>query len=110
MNKSLSMIVLVLLATGCGALRISPKGCRTDAVWGASPLATREITKAEVDEENVLDIKAKEQFFVFSNREVKLRELLNEHGIKCEEVKKLRVVMKTSWFVFREVSLKVVKK
>jgi hypothetical protein len=110
MKKSLTLMVLVLLATGCGALRVSPKGCRTDAVWGANPLATREITKAEVEEEKVLDVKAKEHFLVFTDREVRLRTLLEEHGIKCDEVKKLRIVMSTSWFVLREISLKVVKK
>jgi hypothetical protein len=109
-RKSSSLIVLVLLATGCGALRISPQGCRTDAVWGASPTSTREITRAEVEEEKVMDVKAKEKFFVFHDREIKLRHLLEENGINCGEVKKLRVVISTSWFAWREVALKVVKK
>jgi len=110
MKKSCSLIVLVLLATGCGALRVTPKGCKTDAVWGANPLATREITKAEVAEEETLDIRAKERFFVFVDKEVTIQSLLEEHGINCSEVKKLRVVMSSSWLFFREISLKVVRK
>lgn len=110
MKKSCSLIVLVLLATGCGALRVTPKGCKTDAVWGANPLSTREITKAEVEEEQILDIRARERYFVFGDKEVSIASLLKEHGIQCSEVKKLRVVMSSSWLVLREISLKVVRK
>ena len=109
MKQSLFMMALVLFSTGCGALRINPKSCRTDAVWGSSPNSSRGITHEVMEEERVIDIKAKEQFFVFYDRDIRLRDLLNEHGIKCEEVKKLRLVMSTSWFFWREVSLKVVK-
>lgn len=109
MKKLFFMMALVLSATGCGALRINPKSCKTDAIWGISPNATRGITRDEQEEERVIDIKAKEQFFVFYDRDVRLRDLLEEHGIKCEEVKRLRLVINTSWFFWREVSLKVVK-
>lgn len=109
MKKLFFMMALVLSATGCGALRINPKSCKTDAVWGLSPNAVRGITREEQEEDRVVDIKAKEQFFVFYDRDIRLRDLLSEHGIKCEEVKKLRLVMSTSWFFWREVSLKVVK-
>lgn len=109
MKKLGVWMVLVLSATGCGALRINPKSCKTDAVWGTSPNAVRGITREEQEEERVIDIKAKEQFFVFYDRDIRLRDLLEEHGIKCEEVKRLRLVMNTSWFFWREVSLKVVK-
>ena len=104
------MMALVLFSTGCGALRVNPKSCKTDAVWGLSANAVRGITRAELEEEKVIDIKAKEQFLVFYDRDIRLRDLLFEQGIKCEEVKKLRVVINTSWFFWREISLKVVKK
>lgn len=100
---------LVLFATGCGTFRVNPKSCKTNAVWGASPTSSREITREELEEEKIIDLKTKEEFYVFYNRDLRLRDLLEEHGIKCEEVKKLRVVIKTSWFFMREVSLKVVK-
>lgn len=103
------LILLFLLATGCGTLRVNPKGCKTLAVWGASPTSSREITREELDDEKVIDLKTKEEFYVFYDRDLRLRDLLAEHGIKCEEVKKLRVVIKTSWFFVREVSLKVVR-
>lgn len=110
MKKSLFMMALVLFSTGCGALKINPKSCRTDAIWGASPNAVRGITREEQEDERVIDLKAKEEFFVFYDQDVRLRDLLAEHGMKCEEVKKLRLTIKTSWFFWREVSLKVVKK
>lgn len=109
MRKTAFVMMLVLFSTGCGALKINPKSCKTDAVWGSSPNSSRAITHDEIAEEESIDLKAKESFFVFYNRDIRLRDLLNEHGIKCEEVKKLRLVMKTSWFFVREISLKVVK-
>lgn len=109
MKKLVVVISFVLLTTGCGTLRINPKSCKTSAVWGATPASSREITREELEEEKVIDLKTKEEFYVFYDRDLRLRDLLEEHSIKCEEVKKLRVVIKTSWFFMREVSLKVVK-
>lgn len=104
------MVFTVMLATGCGALRINPKSCKTEGVWGANPNSTREITREEVLDEKVLDIKSKEEYFVFYDRDIRLRDILAAEGIKCEEVKKLRVVVTTSWFFKREVRVLVVKK
>ena len=108
--KITMMVFMLLLATGCGALRINPKGCRTDAVWGSNPNSTREITREDLEEESTVDIKSKEDFFVFYDRDLRLRDLLEEHGISCAEVKKLRVVVTTSWFFKREIRVLVVKK
>lgn len=100
MKKSLCLMSLVLLAS-CGSLRIIPKNCKTTAVWGTSAVNSKE---------SVIDIKAKETFYVFSDLDLKLGDLLEENGIRCEEVKSVRVVVSTSWFFMRDVSLKVVKK
>ena len=108
--KITTMVFMLLLATGCGALRINPKGCRTDAVWGSNPLSTREITRENLEDKSTIDLKSKEVFFVFYDRDIRLRDILEEHGVKCEEVKKLRVVITTSWFFKREVNILVVKK
>ena len=104
------MVFIVLLATGCGALRINPKSCKTEGVWGANPNSSREITREEIEDEKTLDIKSKEEFYVFYDRDVRLRDILAEQGIKCEEVKKLRVIVTTSWFFKREIRVLVVKK
>lgn len=103
------LVLTMVFLTGCGSLKITPRSCKTNAIWGTNPESTREITREELEEEQVIDIKARELFYVFYDRELRLRDLLEEHGIKCEEVKKLRVQIKTSWFFVREVFLKVVK-
>ncbi len=108
-TKALLVVVAGMCLTGCGSLRVNPKGCQTDGVWGSNPKSTRAITKGEIEEENSIDLKASENFLVFYNRDLRLRDLLEEHNIKCAEVKKIRVAVTTKWFFIREVSLKVVK-
>ena len=111
MKQSLFIMALVLFSTGCGVLKVNSKGCKTDAVWGASPNSSRGLSreKMKAEEDVFLDIKGREQFSVFFDREVWLSGLLEEHNINCSEVKKLRMVINTSWFFWREISLKVVK-
>ena len=109
MKQSLFIMALVLFSTGCGALKCNPKSCKTNAIWGASINSPRSYTLGKIQMEEVIEIKTKEQFLVFYDRELELRELLSEHDIKCSEVKSLRLIMSTSWFFWRKVSLKVVK-
>ena len=108
--KITMMVFMLLLATGCGALRINPKSCRTDAVWGSNPLSSREVIRENLEDKSTINIKSKESFFVFYDRDIRLRDILKKHGVRCEEVKKLRVVITTSWFFKREVNILVVKK
>ena len=109
MKQSLFMMALVLFSTGCGVLKVNPKSCKTDAIWDASINSSRSYTLGNVELEEVIEIKAKEQFLVFYDTELELKELLLEHDIECSDVKRLRLIMSTSWFFWREVSLKVVK-
>ena len=109
MKQSFFIMALVLFSTGCRALKVNPKSCKTDAIWGASFNSPRSHTFGKIEIEEVIEIKAQEQYLVFFDRDLLLRDLLSEHGIQCSEVKKLRLVMSTSWFFCREVSLKVVK-
>ena len=109
MKQSFFIMALVLFSTGCGVLKVNPKSCKTDAIWGASLKSPKSYTFGKVEIEEVIEIKAQEQFLVFFDQDLSLSDLLNEHGIQCSEVKKLRMVMSTSWFFWREVSLKVVK-
>ncbi|MBY0416028.1 MAG: hypothetical protein K2Q18_17790 [Bdellovibrionales bacterium] len=110
MKKSGCLIALVLLSTGCGALRITPRSCKTDAIWGANPDSTRGLTKIEALEEENMEIINKGKIFVLGNREIKLRDLLEESGIHCDDVRKIRVVIGTTAFFWRDITLKVLKK
>jgi hypothetical protein len=107
--KSILIVCFLFSLVSCGSLRVNPKGCQTDGVWGSNPKATRAISKGEMEEEKSIDLKATENFLVFYNRDLRLKDLLEEHNIKCVEVKKIRVAVTTKWFFIREVSLKVVK-
>lgn len=108
MSKSI-LFLLLFVCSSCGSLKISPKACQTNGIWGTSPQSSREITKEDLDEEQFIDLKNQETFLVFYDREIRMKDLLSEHNIKCEEVKKLRIEIETSWFFIRKIALKVVK-
>ncbi len=103
------LVLAMFFLTGCGSLKINPRACRTNAVWGSSPYSTRGLTRDEMMDEKVMNLKARETFLVFYDRNLRLLDLLKEHGIKCEDVKRIRVEIKTTLFFIREVVLKVVK-
>ena len=109
MKRIVLIVFILLFASSCGTLKITPRSCKTKAVWGSSPLSSRENTRREMDDEKIIDLKAKDDFYVFYDREIKIADILMDHGIHCKDVKKLRVEITTSWFFKREVSLKVIK-
>lgn len=100
--------MVISTTAGCGALRINPKGCKTDALWGSNPLSSREITKEEMEDAQ-REVTGKKELTVITDTDIRLRDLLEENGIKCGEVKKLRVRISTKWIFFREIELKVIK-
>ncbi len=100
MKKLVIILGTVLMISGCGSLKVNPKSCKSSAVWGSG---------TEQVDEKVIDLKAKERFYVFYDRDLRIRDLLEEHGIKCEEIKSLRIEISTTMFFLRKVSLKVVK-
>lgn len=108
MKKWVWFFLMVYLSAGCAALRINPKGCKTNALWGSNPLSSREITREEV-EDSRKEITGKKKLTVVTDTDIRLRDLLEENGIKCSEVKKIRVQISTRWIFFREIDLKVIK-
>lgn len=108
MKKSWFFIIAGFLFVSCGTLRVTPKGCKTKAVFAANPEASREVTNEELeDKEN--EITAKKTLIVIKDTEIRIKDLLHEKGLGCEDVKKLRVRIRTSWFFSREVEIKAVK-
>lgn len=108
MKKTIFFILMGSLLASCGTLRVNPKGCRTKAVFAANPEASREVTNEELeDEKNEITIRKK--ISVIDDTEIRIKDLLQEKGLKCEDVKKLRVRISTSWFFNREVEIKAVK-
>lgn len=109
MKKYSSLLCILFLVTSCGSLTITPKGCKTNAVWGANPLSSREITREELLEERELEKRFNESFTVFYDKSVRLKDLLEKNGIKCEDLKKIRVQISTSYFLKRDVQLIVIQ-
>lgn len=108
MKKVLFFIIAGFLFVSCGSLSVSPKGCKTKAVFAANPESSREVTNEELeDKEN--EVTAKKNLIVIKDTEIRIKDLLREKGLGCEDVKKLRVKMSTRWFFNREVEIKAVK-
>lgn len=108
MKTALIIAGLSFLSASCSSVRVNPKGCKTQAQWGSNPLSSREVTLDELEDAKKEIVTTKE-LTVFSSEDIRLRDLLEENGIKCEEVKILRLQIKTSWFFMREIQLKVIK-
>lgn len=98
--KIVFFILSLMAFVSCGSLKLSPKGCRTDGYWG-----DRE-EKGNV----VSELSFSEEYYVWNvDHEVRLKEFLGKHRIACSEVKRLRVQMKSVFFVKRELTVFVQK-
>ncbi len=108
MRKAISIVFLGFFLASCGSIRINPKGCKTKGQWGNNPLTTREITDEELSDAKV-EVVTKSELMVFSDEDIRLRDILEKAGIKCEEIKKLRLQIDTYIFFKRVIQIKVVK-
>ncbi len=115
-------LLFLLLLSSCGALRISPRSCMTEAFWGSRGVKAHTIDEkpiyfidenSELDQtevsEKMIELKTKEDFFVIADMTVRLKDLLADHQVNCEDVKKLSVKMESKFFFWREVTLKISK-
>lgn len=101
-------LFLGLFCVSCGSLRVTPKGCKSNATYSSNPDVLREVSYDKlVERENEVTLTKK--LGVITDTEIRIKDLLKENGLRCEDVKKLRVRIKTTWFFNREVELKVVK-
>jgi hypothetical protein len=102
------VLSLLLLASGllnsCGALRVTPKGCNTQGVWGEDLAENRQ--DKQVKQESII----KESFTVFFNvQEVELGPFLKEKGIECSEIKKMSIQLTSDFFIMREMIITIKK-
>ena len=85
------MILMVLSLTSCGSLTITPRACKTKAIWGNS-------------DPNELSIK-EDYYLYFDNEEVLLKDILTKNNIKCDQINTLRVKIHSSFFIKRTVEI-----
>jgi hypothetical protein len=108
MIKAKLALLISLFCVSCGSLRVTPKGCKTNATYSSNPDVLREVTY-DILEDRKNEITMTKNINVINDTEVKIKDILKENGLRCEDVKKLRVRIKTAWFFSREVELKVLK-
>lgn len=91
---------LLFLVTSCGALKLSPMGCSGDGVWGASSFEGKQDS----------ELKFTENYYVWNvDYEVRLKDFLKKRNINCKEIKKMRVNIKSVFFVKRELTVFIQK-
>lgn len=96
----LILIAFLGVLTSCGSLKLSPQACRTDGVWGDR------YYQGKASDEVIFH----EEYYVWNvDHEVKLRDFLRGHKIECNEVKRIRVSVKSVFFVKRELTVFVQK-
>ena len=90
--KFLILVIVLILSASCGSMSITPRGCQTQGSWGS--------------EESINDIKISESYYLTTDEvEVKLKDLLAKHDVKCSQIKNLRIKIISSFFVKRTVEI-----
>ena len=98
--KFLLRLLILFLVSSCGSLRVSPLGCKSPGYWGDEP---------ELGKENH-EIKVSGSYMIWNvDYEVKLRDLFKANKIDCADVKKMRMEIKSVFFVKRELNVFIIK-
>lgn len=93
------LLLALLFFSSCGSLKVSPQGCRSTGLWGDIPEEGKGNEKKITGEYYVWNV----------DYEVKLRDLLKTAGMDCRDVKKIRMEIKSVFFVKRELTVFVSK-
>lgn len=99
--KNALLCFFLLAFASCGSLRVLPNGCRTDGTWGDHPIEAHGGSEIQIHES---------YFIFFDDHEVKLKDLVKEAYLECNEIKKIRVEMHSSLFIKRELNIYITKK
>ncbi len=98
--KFLLLLLSLFFVSSCGSLRVSPLGCKSPGYWGDEP----ELGKMN------REIKVSDSYLIWNaDYEVKLRDLLKANKIDCADVKKMRIEIKSVFFVKRELNVFITK-
>ena len=91
---------MMFFITACGSLKISPLSCKTEGVWGEKPIGRMAANELALSEE----------YYIWNmDKEIRLKEFLKKRNIDCHDIKKMRVTIKSIFFVKRELIVFVQK-
>lgn len=94
------VISFLMTMVSCGSLKLSPQGCRSIGLWG---------DRGE-DGKRRSEFSFSQNYYVWNvDREIKLKDFLKEREIDCSEIKKIRVQIRSVFFVKRELTVFVQK-
>lgn len=94
MKNFFLLIFSAFLLSSCGSLTLSPQACRSSGQWGISESSGPQERKISA------------VYYVMTmDKEIRLRDLLKDNGVACQNVKKMRVEMSSVFFVKRVLSV-----
>ncbi|MGZ3789495.1 MAG: hypothetical protein ACXVLQ_13280 [Bacteriovorax sp.] len=98
--RKATLLFFLLFLCSCGALSVSPLGCRSEGSWGDGSSLGGPVE----------EMKLSEEYYVWNDDyEVRLKDFLKRHHVNCSEVKKLRVQINSVFFVKRELNIFIVR-
>jgi hypothetical protein len=96
----LVIVLFLVILTSCGSLKITPKGCRTSGLWGNQSL----------EDKNLREFSFTQEYYVWNTDQiVKLKDILADNKMSCDEVKNLHLEIRSEFFIKRIVTVYIQK-
>lgn len=96
----LSGIIFLLTLGACGSIKVSPRACKSDGLWGA-PL---------LEKERLVEEYYTQSYYVWTaDEEIRLKDFLQARGINCNEVKRVWIELESQFLVKRKLTVHVQK-
>lgn len=107
--KFILMLISLLVFSSCGSVTLSPKGCNTNAIWGADFNEVRHLDARTLNME-AIKINSDKVYFVLFNKSIEIKKVLEENNLDCASIRSLRVVMESKFIFFKKMILLVTLK
>jgi hypothetical protein len=100
MKIFLQGLFLALILCSCGSLRVLPKGCKGPGEWAPN------LADSDAALMSIKPVVISEDYLIWNmDTEVRLKDFLKKRGLTCDEVKRIRAEMTSSFFVRRNLTL-----
>lgn len=104
--KVFVIVLVAFLFSSCGSVKVSPRSCNTNAVWGSSFDQLRHLDGRVISQKSI-EINKDKTYFVPFNKNINIREILENYQYNCVELDKLRVEVRSYAFFWKKIILHI---